>query len=110
MFPSGEPEIRFDVNGKSDIYDPRTQTTGFTTNWALLVCDRMTDAKLGLGMDYASEINEPQLIAAANVLRRAGAAGCGRNGSTLQLPLAWGHQRQSSGHARGDDVGLPRAE
>ena len=65
MFP-GQPEIRFDVNGKCDIYDPRTQTKGFTTNWALLVADRMTDPNLGLGMEY-SEINEPQLIAAANV-------------------------------------------
>jgi hypothetical protein len=40
MFPNGvESEIRFDVNGKCNIYDPRTQTHGFTTNWALLVAD-----------------------------------------------------------------------
>lgn len=67
MFPNGvQSEIRFDVNGKSDIYDPRTGTTGFTTNWALLVADRMTDTAYGLGIPY-SEINEEQLIAAANV-------------------------------------------
>lgn len=67
MFPNGEQtEIRFDVNGKDDIYDPRTGTAGFTTNWALLVADRMTDPKLGLGIDSA-EINTDQWIAAANV-------------------------------------------
>lgn len=65
MFPR-EPEIRVDLNGKDDIYDPRTGTKGFTTNNALLVADRATDPLLGLGMDYA-DINEPQLIAAANV-------------------------------------------
>ncbi|SEB40561.1 hypothetical protein SAMN05443244_0317 [Terriglobus roseus] len=66
MFPS-EPEIRFDVNGKCDIFDPRTQTNGFTTNWALIVADRMCDPVFGLGMSYTDDINIPQLIAAANV-------------------------------------------
>ena len=67
MLPNGyQTEVRFDVNGKDDIYDPRNNTHGFTTNWALLVADRFTDAKLGLGADY-SELNEEQLIAAANV-------------------------------------------
>lgn len=63
MFPN-EPEIRFTVRGKNDIYDPRTATSGFTNNWALIVADVLTDAVFGLGDD---SVNQDQLIAAANV-------------------------------------------
>ncbi len=94
MLPNGaQSEIRFDVNGKSDIYDPRTQSTGFTTNWSLLVADRMTDAKLGLGMDY-SEINEEQLIAAANVCDELVPLAAG--GSEVRYACCW-HGDTSTG-------------
>jgi len=59
-----EPEIRFTVNGKNNIFDPRTGTTGFTTNWALICADVITDPVFGLG---DNTVNQAQLIAAANV-------------------------------------------
>lgn len=65
MFPS-RPEIRFTVQGKNDIYDPRTNSNGFTDNWALCVADVMTNPVFGIGVDQSS-INTAQLIAAANV-------------------------------------------
>ncbi len=64
MFP-GEPEIRFTVRGKNNILDPRTGTTGYTNNWALVVADVLLDPIFGLG-DIGS-VNTEQLIAAANV-------------------------------------------
>lgn len=63
LFP-GEPEIRFTVNGKNNIFDPRTNTSGFTTNWALICADVLTDTVFGLG---DNSVNHDQLIAAANV-------------------------------------------
>jgi hypothetical protein len=63
LFP-GEPEIRLTVNGKNDIWDPRTSTRGFTSNWALIAADVITDIQFGLGDDT---VNQAQLIAAANV-------------------------------------------
>ena len=58
------PEVRITVNGKSQIFDPRTGTTGFTSNWALCMADVITDPVFGLGDD---SVNQDQLIAAANV-------------------------------------------
>ncbi|WP_263377692.1 phage tail protein [Granulicella paludicola] len=63
QFP-GEPEIRFTVNGKNNIYDPRTNSTKFTSNWALVAADIITDPVFGLG---DASVNQAQLIAAANV-------------------------------------------
>jgi hypothetical protein len=65
MFPT-MPEIRFTVDGKNDILDPRTGTTGFTDNWALCVADILTNTSYGLGAAPAS-LNTAQLIAASNV-------------------------------------------
>jgi hypothetical protein len=58
------PEIRFTIRGKNNIYDPRTGTTGYSTNWALQVADVITDSSWGLG---DNSVNQAQLIAAANV-------------------------------------------
>jgi len=63
QFP-GEPEIRITVNGKNTIWDPRTSTYGFSTNWALQVADVIADPVFGLG---DPSVNQAQLIAAANV-------------------------------------------
>ena len=63
MFP-GEPEIRFTVRGKNDVYDPRSSTSGYSENWALIVADVITDPTWGLG---DNTVNQAQLIAAANV-------------------------------------------
>src|SRR5262249_48914589 len=58
------PEIRFTVHGKNDIWDPRTSTRGYSTNWALHIADAITDPTWGLG---DTSVNQDQLIAAANV-------------------------------------------
>jgi hypothetical protein len=63
QFPSA-PEIRLTINGKNNIYDPRTSTYGFSTNWALQVADVISDPVFGLN---DSTVNQAQLIAAANV-------------------------------------------
>lgn len=63
QFPN-RPEVRILVNGKNDILDPRTGTTGFTNNAALVLADRIRDTTFGLG---DSAINTAQLIAAANL-------------------------------------------
>ncbi|MGS7252404.1 phage tail tip fiber protein [Pseudomonas anuradhapurensis] len=34
-YPSGIPDVRFVIRGRRDIYDPRTQTTGYSENTAL---------------------------------------------------------------------------
>lgn len=63
LFPN-EPEIRFTVNGKNNIWDPRTQTYGYTNNWALVAADIITDPIFGLGDNKVNQLN---LIAAANI-------------------------------------------
>jgi hypothetical protein len=63
MFPS-QPEIRFTVNGKSNVWDPRDSTYKFTSNWALICADVLTDTQFGLG---DPSVNQLQLIAAANI-------------------------------------------
>jgi hypothetical protein len=63
LFPS-LPEIKFTINGKNTIFDPRSGKLGFSTNWALQVADVLTDINVGLGDD---SVNQAQLIAAANV-------------------------------------------
>jgi hypothetical protein len=65
LFPQGIPNIRCTVKGRK-VYDPRSATTVWSANAALCVSDYLT-AAVGLGCTYASEINETQLIAAANI-------------------------------------------
>jgi hypothetical protein len=59
------PEIRVTINGKNDLFDPRTGLSGFSFNWALQVNDILsnTNPMFGIG----DQVNEAQLIAAANV-------------------------------------------
>jgi hypothetical protein len=65
MFPS-DPEVRVNVQGRNDIYDPRAGTTGFTDNWTLCVAHVLNNSDYGLNVPQ-SLINQDQLIAAANV-------------------------------------------
>ncbi len=60
-FPQ-RPETRITVMGKP-VYDPRTGTTAYSANAALVCADWITDAEYGLGM----QVNQAQLIAAANI-------------------------------------------
>jgi hypothetical protein len=71
LFPNGVPNVSAIVQGKNDIYDPRTVTTGWSDNAALCVSNYLTDSKYGLGVTYASHINETDLIAAANICDEA---------------------------------------
>lgn len=50
---SGLPTITADIDGKL-VYDPRTDTTGFSANPALCVLDYLTNTIYGRGISYAS--------------------------------------------------------
>lgn len=65
LFPSGQPDISAIVKGKK-VYDPRTETTAYSNNWALCLRDYLSDSDYGLGATDA-EIDDDSVIAAANV-------------------------------------------
>lgn len=60
------PNITAVIKGKKDIFDPRTDTTGWSVNSALIAANYLCDPVYGLGVDYATGIDEGALIAAAN--------------------------------------------
>jgi hypothetical protein len=64
-FPGGMPNISAIVQGKK-VLDTRTNTTAFSSNWALCLRDYMSDTRLGLGVP-ATEFNATALNAAANI-------------------------------------------
>jgi hypothetical protein len=66
LFPTGIPNITAVVKGKADIYDPRTATRVYTDNPSLCMADLLC-APVWLAADYATEIDDAQLIAAANI-------------------------------------------
>jgi hypothetical protein len=66
IFPTGLPNITAIIKGKK-VYDPRTATEVWSDNASLCQADFLCDAPAGLGSVYAVEIDEPQLIAAANI-------------------------------------------
>lgn len=66
VFPNGVPNISFVVEGKK-VYDPRTTLTAYSNNPALCLADYLCDVRYGLGADYATEIDETALTAAANI-------------------------------------------
>ena len=68
VFSSGVPAITFDVQGK-EVYDPRTSTTGFSANPALLLRDYLT-AAWGMRVD-PSMVDDTATIAAANICDQA---------------------------------------
>lgn len=47
VFADGLPEISFQLAGKSDIYDPRTDTYIYTDNAALIIADYLMNTKFG---------------------------------------------------------------
>lgn len=67
IWPNGLPNITMDVFGKDDILDPRSDTRGYTDNAALCVADYMSDPIYGLGAVIGEDIDEADLIEAANV-------------------------------------------
>jgi hypothetical protein len=65
LFPGGLPNITFAVRGKK-VYDPRTPATAYSANAALCAADLLTDDRFGFDADYATEVEDATLIAAAN--------------------------------------------
>ena len=61
---SSIPEIRAVVKGKK-VYDPRTQTTGWSDNPALCLRDYLTNSRYGKGLPVAA-IDDASIIQAAN--------------------------------------------
>ena len=66
-FSNGVPNFSALIQGRSDIYDPRDTSTAFKTNPALCLSHYLSQSRVGPNVDYANELNEAQLIAAANV-------------------------------------------
>lgn len=66
VFPTGLPNITAIIKGRK-VYDPRTTLTEWSDNPSLCQADFLCDTVAGLGCVYADEIDEAQLIAAANI-------------------------------------------
>lgn len=75
VFPTGIPTPRFLVKGKKDIYDPRTETNGWTNNWALCLHD-FIGSPYGVNAD-ADEFDEDNIIEQANICDEDVAIGFG---------------------------------
>jgi hypothetical protein len=73
VYPSGIPNISVDIEGRNDIYDPRTGTTGYSENPALCLANYMADTRFGLGaaIGAADGVETAALIAAANICDEA---------------------------------------
>jgi hypothetical protein len=69
LFPSGMPNITFDVHGQN-VFDPRNSTTAYSENAALCLRDYLLNTSFGLGVS-AGEIDDTQAIAAANLCDEA---------------------------------------
>jgi hypothetical protein len=68
-FPGGIPNITVDLEGKDDIWDPRTQSAGYSENPALCLADYMANPTWGVGarIGEADGIDEMSLVEAANI-------------------------------------------
>lgn len=64
-YPNGLPTITAIVKGKK-VYDPRTQTTAWSSNPALCLRDYLTESGYGLG-EASANIDDDRVIVAANV-------------------------------------------
>jgi hypothetical protein len=64
VFPNGLPEMNFKIKGV-EVYDPRTSTTAWSDNPALILRDFLTNTYYGLGYD-ASEVDDTTVNSAAN--------------------------------------------
>ena len=66
VYYNGMPNVSAVIRGKK-VYDPRTATTVWSANPALCLADYLTNTKYGMGANYATEIDETALAAAANI-------------------------------------------
>lgn len=67
LFPNGIPNITAIVKGRK-VIDPRISPTqeAYSNNAALCSNDYLINSSFGFGADYATEINEDELISSAN--------------------------------------------
>lgn len=65
VYPNGMPTIRALVKGKK-LYDPRTTSTAYSNNPALVLYDYLTNNEYGLGVD-SGDIDTTSFNAAANI-------------------------------------------
>jgi len=65
-FPSGVPNITLEIEGRRDIFDPRSGTASYTANAALIARHYLLDAVVG-GHAAAEEIDDADWIAHANL-------------------------------------------
>ena len=65
-WPNGIPSFSFVVRGKK-VFDPRSGAMTWSQNPALCLNDYLTNNTYGLGVTYATEVDQAALIAAANV-------------------------------------------
>lgn len=65
LFPYGVPNFTVKVRGRK-VYDPRTETTAYSTNAALCILDYLTNTDFGLGA-RPGEIDLASFITAANI-------------------------------------------
>lgn len=70
IWSGGLPNVTAVIDGKI-VFDPRLGTNVFSSNAALVICDYLLDDQYGLGVEYATGINIPALIAAANACDEA---------------------------------------
>lgn len=70
LYPSGIPNITAVVKG-AKIYDTRTGLTAWSANPALWVSHYLTDGDYGLQSVYTDEIDDADLLAAANICDEA---------------------------------------
>ena len=72
-FPGGIPNIAVDLEGKDDIYDPRTGARGYSENAALCLADYMAHPRFGIGASIGAGdgIDADALIEAANICDEA---------------------------------------
>jgi hypothetical protein len=68
-YPGGIPNITVDVEGKNDIWDPRTQTSVYSANPALCLADYMANPiwSIGARIGQPDGIDELSLVEAANI-------------------------------------------
>jgi hypothetical protein len=68
-FPTGQPNVSMDIEGKADILDPRTGLRGYSENPALCLADYMCHPSYGLAMQISASdgIDPDDLIEAANI-------------------------------------------
>ena len=100
VYPNGVPNISCVIKGKK-VYDPRTTTTAYSENPALILYDYMRDSDYGLN-ESASAFDTTALTAAANVcdevlLGAVENVGSFKVGRTYQITLVAGSSFTSIG-------------